>query len=202
MCHGPSRSGCRCRESRSSECIAPAYRQPDANGAGTAQGSRADRSVVLHLGIAEADDLPTVAPQAVLWARHQHVFAGVTWQENKERYYQQLYYEGISERQLAEGIKHGDDIVSLIALFGWGRHTDRLNSEYKPLSFAEVDDEARKYGEYVKAFDVSSPRAVRLNYLIAPSAQPEPFFANIDKWYERYESETFGKYVLFKLKLR
>ena len=160
------------------------------------------RSVVLHLGIAEADDLPTVAPQAVLWARHQHVFAGVTWQENKARYYQQLYYEGISERQLAEGIKDGDDIVSLIALFGWGRHTDRLNSEYKPLSFAEIDDEARKYGEYVKTFDALSAGAVRLNYLIAPSAQPEPFFANIDKWYVREERETFGKYALFKLKLR
>ena len=52
-------------------------------------------SVVLYLGIAEADDLPTIAPQSVLWARHQHVFAGVTWQENKERYYQQLYYQGV-----------------------------------------------------------------------------------------------------------
>ncbi|MEO6049988.1 MAG: hypothetical protein ABIP78_01475 [Pyrinomonadaceae bacterium] len=160
------------------------------------------RSVVLHLGIAEADDLPTIAPQAVLWARHQHVFAGVTWQENKERYYQQLYYEGISERQLAEGIKHGDNIVSLIALFGWSRHTDRLNSEYKPLSFAEIDDEARRYSDYVKTFDASGPGAVRLSFLIAPSAQPEPFFANIDKWYVRDESETFGKYGLFRLKLR
>jgi hypothetical protein len=160
------------------------------------------RSVVLHLGIAEADDLPTIAPQAVLWARHQHVFAGVTWDENKERYYQQLYYSHIGSKQLADGIKQGGDIVSLIALFGWGRHTDRLNSEYKPLRFVEVDAEAALYEKYISAFNAKDPGAIRLSYLVAPSAQPEAFFENIDKWYERYDREKFGKYALYKLRLR
>ena len=63
------------------------------------------KRVVLHLGIAEADDMPTIAPQSVLWARHQHVFAGVTWEENKERYYQQLLYQGVRAEQLANGMK-------------------------------------------------------------------------------------------------
>jgi hypothetical protein len=160
------------------------------------------KKVVLHLSIAEADDLPTIAPQALLWARHQHIFAGITWEENKERYYQQLYYDGVSERQLAEGIKHGDDIVSLIALFGWGRHTDRLNSAYTPLTFGEVDAEARKYGEYIKAFDAAKPGVTRLDYLIAPVGRTDPFFDNIDKWYERDAGETIGKYTLYKLRLR
>ncbi|HEX3101334.1 MAG TPA: hypothetical protein VHQ01_06080, partial [Pyrinomonadaceae bacterium] len=155
------------------------------------------KRVVLDLGIAEADDLPTIAPQAVLWARHQHVFAGVTWDENKERYFQQLYYEGISARQLAAGMKSGDDFVSMIAIFGWGRHTDRLVANYKPLTFAEIDDEAAKYDQYTKAFDASKPGVVRLDYLITPA---EGFYAdNIDKWYERDAGETFGKYVLYKL---
>lgn len=159
-------------------------------------------SNVLHLSFAEADDLPTLAPQPLLWARHQHVFAGVTWQENKERYYQQLYYDGVKPEQLASRIKQGGDIVSVIALWGWGRHTDRLNSEYKPLLFAEVDEEARLYGEYVKNFDAARADVVKLSYMIAPSAQPEIFFANIDRWYERYDVEVFGKYVLYKLRLR
>ncbi|MFM9904890.1 MAG: hypothetical protein ACKVQJ_10015 [Pyrinomonadaceae bacterium] len=160
------------------------------------------RSVVLNLNIAEADDQPTVAPQAVLWSRHQHVFAGVTWQENKERYYQQLYYSGVKETQLSQGIKHGDDIVSLIALFGWGRHTDRLNSEYKPLTLVEVDDEARRYGEYIKAFDAAAAGAVRLSFLVAPAGLSDAFLENIDKWYERYDGEIYGKYTLYKLRLR
>ncbi len=157
--------------------------------------------VVLHLGIAEADDLPTVAPQAVLWARHQHVFAGVTWDENKERYYQQLYYQGVAGRDLAAGMKGGSDFVSMIALFGWGRHTDRLNSEYKPLTLGEVDVEARIYDEYVKNFSATKPGVVRLNYLVT-SNEPQQFFDRIDRWYERDAGETFGKYVLYRLRLR
>jgi hypothetical protein len=77
-----------------------------------------------------------------------------------------------------------------------------LNSEYKPLSFTEVDDEVRKYGEYVRTFDAGQAGATQLNYLIAPSGRTEPFFAVVDKWYERDAGEVYGKYVLYKLKLR
>jgi hypothetical protein len=159
------------------------------------------KEVVLHLGLAEADDLPTVAPQSVLWARHQHVFTGTNWQENKERYYQLLCYQGVESGRLAEGMKHGGDFVSMIALFGWGRHTDRLNSVYKPLTVGEIDDEARKYDDYCTNFDAKSPKAVHLDYLIAPAGRAE-YLDNIDKWYERDAGETFGKYALYTLKLR
>lgn len=154
------------------------------------------KKVVLHLGIAEADDLPTVAPQSVLWARHQHVFAGVTWDENKERYYQLLYYQGVRGQQLADAMMHGNDFVSMIALFGWGRHTDRLNSQYKPLTYGEIQAEAMRYERYAQEFDAS--RAVRLDYLVTPN-EPNVFFDSIDKWYERDAGEVFGKYVLYRL---
>lgn len=158
-------------------------------------GGDARKQTVLHLGIAEADDLPTLAPQALLWARHQHLYAGVTWQENKERYYQQLYYQGVTPLQLAEGMKYQGDIVSIIALFGWGRHTDRLNSEYKPLQYAEVDEEAQKYADYAANFDAR--RGVRLDYLIAPT---DGFYTeNIDKWYQRDAGQVFGKWTLYTL---
>ena len=158
-------------------------------------------SVVMHFGMAEGDDLPTLAPQSVLWARHQHVFAGVTWQENKERYYQYLYYMGVDERQLASGIKSGNDFVSVIALFGWGRHTDRLNAAYTPLTFREIDEEMRKFGDYIKTFDPLKAANPPLNYAITETSSP-PNFANIDKWYERDAGDAFGKYTLFRLKLR
>ncbi|MEO7538921.1 MAG: hypothetical protein ABIV21_02760 [Pyrinomonadaceae bacterium] len=161
----------------------------------------AHQRVVLHMGIAEADDLPTVAPQSVLWARHQHVFAGVTWQENKERYYQQLYYQGVDPRQLAAGIKDGGDFVSMIALFGWGRHTDRLNSEYKPLTFGEIDAEATIFFEYARTFNPKSPGVVQLDYLVA-LGDSAAGFENIDKWYTRDAGEQYGNYTLYKLTRR
>jgi len=160
----------------------------------------AHQKVVLYLGLAEADDLPTIAPQSLLWARHQHIFSNLTWQENKERYYQLMYYQGVSSRQIAEAMKHGEDFVSMIALFGWGRHTDRLNSAYKPLSFAEIDEETRLYDEYCQNFDARQANATHLDYLIAPIDLTR--MDNIDRWYERDAGETYGNWVLYKLKLK
>ena len=161
----------------------------------------AHKKVVLHLGLIEADDLPTVAPQSLLWARHQHVFTGTNWQENKARYYQLLCFQGVRGERLAEGMKRDGDFVSMIALFGWGRHTDRLNSIYKPLTVGEIDEEARKYDDYCRDFDAARPGSIRLDYLIAPADRLE-YLDDIDKWYERDAGETFGKYVLYKLKLK
>ena len=159
------------------------------------------QQVVMHFGIAEADDLPTIAPQSTLWSRHQHVFAGVSWQENKERYYQYLYYQGVSEKQLAGAMKTGGDFVSIIALFGWGRHTDRLNSEYKPLTFGEIDREVAKYAEYIRAFDPATAGNRPLDYAITSVDSP-PDLAVIDKWYDRDVGEKCGDYVLYRLRLR
>lgn len=159
------------------------------------------QQVVMHFGIAEADDLPTIAPQSTLWARHQHVFAGVTWQENKERYYQYLYYQGVNENQLSYAMKEGGDFVSIIALFGWGRHTDRLNSDFKPLKFGEIDHEVALFADYVRNFDPSKAANRPLDYAIAAVESP-PDMSVIDKWYDRDAGEVCGKYILYRLKLR
>lgn len=156
--------------------------------------------VVLPFSLLQSDDLPTIAPQSVLWARHQHVFAGVTWQENKERYYQMLYYQNMDEDQLAENMKNGD-FVSVIALFGWGRHTDRLNSEYKPLTYREIDEEAAKYGEYKRNFNLKNATSPTISYVIIPNDW-QIDLSNLDFWYERNDGEVFDEYTLYKVQLK
>ncbi len=159
------------------------------------------KRVALHLGIAEGDDLPTIAPQSLLWTRHQYVFLGIDWQESKERYYQQLLYQGVTERQLADGLKKGEDFVSMIALFGWGRHTDRLNSGYQPLTNGEIDDEARRYAAFAANFDPRREGIPRLDYLVLP-IELDPYLENVDKWYDRSDREQFGKYILYRLAIK
>ncbi len=156
--------------------------------------------VVFHYDIAEGDDLPTIAPQSVLWARHQHVFAGVTWQENKERYYQYLLFRNYTANDLAESIK-GGDFVSSIALFGWGRHTDRLNSAYKPLTYREVDQEAARYGNYIDSFNPRNSPDTMLSYAVIPNDR-EVDLTNLDRYYKRDNGEIVGNYLLYKLSLR
>ncbi|MEJ7847865.1 MAG: hypothetical protein WKF92_07260 [Pyrinomonadaceae bacterium] len=157
------------------------------------------RTTVLAYDMIQSDDLPTVAPQNVLWARHQHVFAGLTWQESKERYYQYLYYSNVDEKGLDYLLKK--DFVSMIALFGWGRHTDRLSSEAKPLTYGEIAEEVRKYGDYIENFTAEAAAGPKLSYVIARTAGGTDM-ANLDKWYVRDDGEIIGDYILYRVKLR
>jgi hypothetical protein len=163
--------------------------------------SETARQNILYIGIAEADDVSTLAPQPVLWARHQHVFAGITWDENKHRYYQLLHYQGVEADQLARSMKESGDYVSMIALFGWGRHTDRLSTDHKPLTFVEIDEEVDRYDQYRQSFNAASPNVERLGFLVVP-VENSPELAELDRWYERSGAETHGKYRLYRLTLK
>ena len=158
-----------------------------------------NRTTVLAFDMIQADDLPTVAPQNVLWARHQHVFAGLSWQESKERYYQYLYYSDVDPKGLDYLLKN--DFVSMIALFGWGRHTDRLSSEAKPLTYGEIAEEVRAYREYTEYFSAKEAANPKISYVVIHNMS-EARLANLDKWYERDNGEVIGDYLLYKIKPR
>jgi hypothetical protein len=106
----------------------------------------------------------------------------------------------ISEKALAYSMKKSD-FVSIIALFGWGRHTKRLNADYTPLSYREIDEEAARYGEYRRNFGIEQASNPALSYLVVPTDWNVDF-TNIDKWYERGEPEFFDAYTLYEVKLK
>jgi hypothetical protein len=157
------------------------------------------RATVLAYDMIQADDLPSVAPQNVLWARHQHVFAGMSSVENKERYFKFLYYQNVDERGLDHLLKN--DFVAKIALFGWGRHTDRLSSEARPLTYGEIDREVRRYAEYRAAFNAFAAASPLLSYAVV-NDHAGTDLTNLDRWYERDAGEVIGKYTLYRLTLR
>ncbi|MDM7923033.1 MAG: hypothetical protein QUS14_12095 [Pyrinomonadaceae bacterium] len=157
------------------------------------------RQTVLSFDGIVADDLPTVMPQNVLWARHQHVFAGLSWEESKERYYQQLYYSNVDEKGLDYLLKR--DFVSQIALFGWGRHTDRLSSDAKPLTYAEIADEVKRYGEYIQTFGVKQATHPLLHYVVVENAENTDL-SRLQLWYELDAGEMIGGHTLYRVKLR
>jgi hypothetical protein len=158
------------------------------------------QSTVLVYGLVEGDDLPSIAPQNVLWARHQHVFAGLSGQENKERYYQYLYYLNVDETSLENRLRNGD-FVSMISLFGWSRHTNRLSSVAEPLTYGEIAEEARRYGAYRKHFSLKEATNPTLSYIIvAPDWEVD--FTNVDIWYERDSGEKIGEFTLYRVKVK
>ena len=161
-----------------------------------AEDGNPHRSTVLAYDMIQSDDLPSVAPQNVLWARHQHVFAGMSWDENKDRYFKFLYYQNLDEQDLDYLLKN--DFVSKIALFGWGRHSDRLSIEAKPLTYGEIAAAVREYGEFRSNFDATDADQPRLSYAVVNNRAGTDL-TNLDEWYERDAGEQIGKYTLYKL---
>ncbi len=157
------------------------------------------RSTVLSYDWLFADDMPTVAPQNILWARHQHVFAGLSWEESKERYYQQLHYQGIDDRGLDHLLKN--DFVSQIALFGWGRHTDRLTTESKPLTYGEIADEVERYRLYRMKFNKERASNPLIRYVVVPNWDRFDL-SNLEEFYELDDGEIVGGHTLYKARLK
>jgi hypothetical protein len=89
----------------------------------------------------------------------------------------------------------------MIALFGWGRHTNRLNSDFKPLTFGEIDAEAKNFDNYAANFDPHNSPETVVSYLIVREDQ-SPDLTNFDRWYERDEGENYGPFTLYRTKLR
>jgi hypothetical protein len=163
--------------------------------------AQARTQTTINLESLQADSQPTVAPQAVLWARHQHTFAGLeSWDENKLRYYQLLYFSGFDGKWLKRSLSGCSDIEACMALFGWDRFNARLSADARPLTVEEIDAEERHFQEFTDHFGRGSLNAVDIQYLVVDEYNEN--LQNVDKWFERDSGERLGKYTLYRLKPR
>ncbi len=162
----------------------------------------ARRQTTLNLEPLQADSQPTVAPQAVLWARHQHVFAGLeNWEENKKRYYKMLYYSDLNHDWLRRSLTGCRDIEACMALFGWDRFNARLSAAARPLTPGEIETEVNNYARFSRDFNLADVENPTLSFLIVDNEAKNKLI-NLDAWYERGEARNFGRYSLYELKIR
>ncbi len=157
-------------------------------------------AVTLNFDYIQADNQPVTSPQAVLWARHQHVFAGVGWEENKERFYQMLYYGGRDADWLRQDIRSGD-IEAYMALFGWDRFNPVLSANYRPLTALEVEEEVRTYDKYYKNFSREQASRPMLSLAVVPN-NLNLDLSNLKRWYQLDAGENLGAYTLYKVRLK
>ncbi|MGZ8848644.1 MAG: hypothetical protein ACXW3C_19455 [Pyrinomonadaceae bacterium] len=147
-----------------------------------------------------ADRLPTDAPQAVLWAPRMLVFPGVTEVENRERFFQQLYYLGYDEKKFWAELDR-QDWNFLAGLFPYQRLSPVVSGSNTPITPEELRARLASYLEYSRAFNRDRAASPTLSYIIV-NATSQPDFANLDRWYQRDAGERVGDFILYRLKLR
>lgn len=162
----------------------------------------ARKTTTLNLDALQGDGQPTVAPQPVLWARHQNTFAGITtWEENKLRYYQLLYFADLNADSLRAGLTGCQDIEACMALFGWDRFNARLSANARPLTIGEINEEVARFDEFVKNFSAADAATFELKFLVVNNAANNKL-ENVDRWFERDGGEVRGSYTIYKLRLK
>jgi len=155
---------------------------------------------VLMADLRLADRLPTDAPQAVLWAPRMLVFPGVSEAENRERFFNQLYYLGYDENRFWAELARSDWNF-LAGLFPYHRLSSAVSGNQNPITPDELRAQLTTYLEYARSFNRARAAAPVLSYLVVLAGN-QPDYANLDRWYQRDAGERVGSFVLYRLKLR
>jgi len=159
----------------------------------------APHGVVFNPSIFRTDNIPAATPLSVVWAPHMFVFSGVTVEENKERFFQYLYFSGVAADEFAADYRDRGFIQ--FAIFGWERANPRLTINPKPVTPEEIMAEQRNYADYISSFNRDIAARLPLSYVVFSADQPfDP--SNIDRWYERDAGTRIGRHIIHRVKLR
>ena len=157
-------------------------------------------AAVLIADLPLADILPTCAPQAVLWAPRMLVFPGVTEAEDRQRFFQQLYYLGYDEPKIWKELEKADWNF-YAGLFPYYRLSRVVSGSTSPITPDEMRARIRDYLLYTGSFNRERASSPTLSYLIIHTNDRFDF-QNLDRWYQRDAGERVGGFVLYRLKLR
>lgn len=144
--------------------------------------------------------IPSDSAVAVLWALHTPA-SGVSLAESKERFYQYMYYSGLSPQEVGRGMAEQRFIV-LAPLFGVERIIEGLAEHPRPISIEEMREELRRYTDYTDHFSLTQATHPQLSFVVVPNGEAQPNFGNLEKWYERDGGEKVGIFTIYRVKLR
>jgi hypothetical protein len=157
-------------------------------------------AVVLVEDLRLADRLPSDAPQAIMWSPHLLVFPTVTEAENRERFLKQLYYLGYDAPKFNKKLDSGDwNFYS--GLFPYYRLSPSVTGNAKRISSEEITEQVKNYARFSREFSKEQAVTPALSYLVLET-ESKIDWTNLDRWYEHDGGEQFGRFVLYKLRLK
>lgn len=158
------------------------------------------KGVVMPVNLRQGEILPTIGSNPVLWAVHMPVFPGNSADEMNERFFDYIYYCGVSPETLRQILNSGSSAV-LSALFGPNRAAPHLARNSKPVTPDEIEQAVKRYTNHIGGFDKARAEKYLVSFLIVDRAVPFDS-TNIDKWYERDQGEQIGESIIHRLKIR
>ncbi len=127
-----------------------------------------------------------------MWA-----FSNVDAMGQKRRFYQQLYYSGFDETQLAQALQV--DFTARWEMFGAERANLVLARTAQPVTEEDIKNAAEEYGAFVSSFDSSVAADPLLSYAVV-SANDD--LTNLDRGYDRELVEKVDDLIIYCVNLR
>lgn len=156
-------------------------------------------TTVLTYDLTVADELPSIAPVAVLWSHHQSIFTTLSDREYRERLFTFVHYLGADGNDLEYLIETRYELRT--SLFGWGRDSGRLTVNPQPIRSWEIANVVEEYEEFVASFDIGNASKPEIRYVIVPISGRVDLI-NFEQWYELDQGEVLGDHVLYRSNLR
>lgn len=156
--------------------------------------------VVLAADFVTSDFIPTMATVRPIWNAHSSSAGGLDMAENKWLLYCFLFYNGFSDKDLAEALKAKSFEVTA-TIFGSERALPALGQRSAPITSQEITAEARLYADFTKNFNRITASSPVLSYVVVPAAE-DSNFSNLDKWYVRDGGTVTGLFKVYNVKLR
>ena len=154
--------------------------------------------ITLNFDWIQADNQPTIAPQAVLWSEHLFFLANMPEEEHRRRYFLYLYYQNKDENWLRKNLLNCPN-EACRALLGWSVNPT-LQIESQKSNYSETLKIIEYYGRFIKNFNSLDASNPVISYLVIPNDK-ENDLTKLDLWYERGEAEKCGSFTLYQVKL-
>jgi hypothetical protein len=144
-------------------------------------------------------DAATNSSVALLWSPFMYTFGNTSSYEERERFYQFLYFLGTDRAHFESVIMRQP--LYLATIFGHVRVYKVLSLKFNPISEREIVDEAESYEAYVKNFSQQQASRWPLSFLIL-SEQKNVDLSNLSRWYNIAGQEQIGSSTLYRLHLK
>jgi hypothetical protein len=143
------------------------------------------------------DTLPTVTSNPVLWAPHLSAFSALNPYSQRQRFFQNLYYAGFSQKKFDEALH--SSLIARAQIFGAQRADPVLASSVQPISELEIAQAVSEYKDFIASFDRKRASEPILAYALVHA---DDNLNNLDRWYERKEPTKFGDLILYPVTLK